>query len=131
MLCASRHSFTTQYLQINKLMEQFLSEADANEIHTYERELGYVLDNDSHRRTSEEKNGRSRVDGLCHLFAERPSCRVQSSAESQGPGGHVGEGDASLATKSDLHGKSQNCRDTLWSGHSTKASVQELLSEVY
>eukprot|EP00731_Ephydatia_muelleri_P001922 Em0001g1922a len=44
MLCASRHSFTTQYLQINKLMEQFLSEADANEIHTYERELGYVLD---------------------------------------------------------------------------------------
>eukprot|EP00731_Ephydatia_muelleri_P002200 Em0001g2200a len=43
MLCASRHSFTTQYLQINELMEQFLSEADANEIHTYERELGYVL----------------------------------------------------------------------------------------
>ena len=43
MLCASRHSFTTQYLQINKLMEQFLSEANANEIHTYERELGYVL----------------------------------------------------------------------------------------
>ncbi|KAL5516744.1 hypothetical protein EMCRGX_G002151 [Ephydatia muelleri] len=43
MLCASRHSFTTQYLQINELLEQFLSEADANEIHTYERELDYWL----------------------------------------------------------------------------------------
>ena len=42
MLCASRHSFTAQYLQINELLEQFLSEADANEIHTYEVELGYV-----------------------------------------------------------------------------------------
>ena len=39
MLCASRHSFTTQYLQIHELMEQFLSEADANEIHTYERRI--------------------------------------------------------------------------------------------
>eukprot|EP00731_Ephydatia_muelleri_P001954 Em0001g1954a len=36
-------NFTTQYLQINELMEQFLSEADANEIHTHEVELGYVL----------------------------------------------------------------------------------------
>ncbi|KAL5516780.1 hypothetical protein EMCRGX_G002193 [Ephydatia muelleri] len=43
MLCASRHSFTTQYLQINELLEQFLCEADANEIHTYEVELGFVL----------------------------------------------------------------------------------------
>ena len=43
MLCASRHSLTTQYLQINELWEQFLSEADANEIHTHERELDYVL----------------------------------------------------------------------------------------
>eukprot|EP00731_Ephydatia_muelleri_P001929 Em0001g1929a len=42
MLCASRNSLTTQYLQINELLEQFLSEADANEIHTYEVELGYV-----------------------------------------------------------------------------------------
>ena len=43
MLCASRNSLTAQYLQINELLEQFLCEADANEIHTYEVELGFVL----------------------------------------------------------------------------------------
>eukprot|EP00731_Ephydatia_muelleri_P001518 Em0001g1518a len=43
MLCATRHSFSRQYLQINELLDQLLRDADAEELHKSERELGCVL----------------------------------------------------------------------------------------
>ena len=42
MLCASRQSFSAQYLQAAELLERFLREADHNELRKYEGELGFV-----------------------------------------------------------------------------------------
>ena len=42
MLCASRQSFSAQYLQVTELLEKFLREADHNELRKYEGELGFV-----------------------------------------------------------------------------------------
>ena len=42
MLCASRQSFSSQYLQVTELLEKLLREADYNELHKYEGELGFV-----------------------------------------------------------------------------------------
>ena len=42
ILCASRQSFSAQYLQVTELLETFLHEADHNELCIYEGELGFV-----------------------------------------------------------------------------------------
>ena len=42
MLCATRHSFSAQYLQVTEHLEKFLHEADHNELRRYEGELGFV-----------------------------------------------------------------------------------------